>query len=196
MFRFVGNVEATLLAHSFRVFLIGAAALVMIRIPAWVLDRPLRSRTGGGYASDAQLAAIGCGAMAASLAVRLWWPVAFAQGLVVVVAVAAVVGVVLHRAAHPPVVIAMGAMFQAVFAGAAYLVAWPFLSWVVGAWVAYSWVTSPSTPSKSERENWLDEYRSLEQQLVERESASQHWQEEEAKRQAGNAQPVFGEWLF
>lgn len=196
MFQFIGDVEATLRAHSFRVFLVGTAALVLIRILAWVLDQPLRSRSGAGYASDAQLAALGLGAMAASLAVRLCWPVAFGQGLIGVIAVAAVAGVVLHRTAHPPVVIVMGAVFQAAFAGAAYLVAWPFLAWVAGAWVAYNWVTSAPAPADPEREDWLDEYRSLERQLVERESASQHWQEEEARRQARNAQPQVGEWPF
>ena len=89
MFQFIGNLEATLQTHSFRAFLGGAAGLVLIRILASFLDRPLRSHTGAGYASGAQLAALGLGATAASLTVRIWWPAAFGQGRLVVVAVEA-----------------------------------------------------------------------------------------------------------
>ena len=162
---------------------------------AWFLDQPLRSRTGAGYASDAQLAALGFGAMAASLAVRLWWPVAFGQGLIGVIAVAAVAGVVLHRTAHPPVVIAMGAVFQAAFAGAAYLVAWPFLAWVVGAWVAYNWVTSPSAPADPEKRRQLDEYTNPGTATVEAGSASRTGGRG-SQTAVKNAEPQVGEWPF
>lgn len=148
----IESLEAALQAHSFRVFLFGVAGLVLIRTLAWFLDRPLRGRAGAGYASDAQLTVLGVGAMAASLAMRVWLPEAFAQGLLVTVAATAVAGVVIHRAAHPPVAVALGSVFQAAFAGAAYLVAWPFLAWVVGAWVAYRWLTSASAPEESEEE--------------------------------------------
>jgi hypothetical protein len=194
MFQVIGDVEATLRAHSFRVFLVGAAALVLIRIVAWFLDQPLRSRTGAGYASDGQLAALGFGAMAASLAVWLWWPVAFGQGLIGVIAVAAVAGVVLHRTAHPPVVIAMGSALQAAFAGAAYLVAWPFLAWVVGAWVAYIWVTTPSVPTDSEKRRQLED-RDYWERRQEAE-ASRWWREDEGRRQSKTAEPRVSEWPF
>lgn len=194
MFQFIGDVDATLQAHSFRAFLFGVAALVLIRILAWFLDRPLRSRTGAGYANDGQLAALGFGAMAASLAVRLWWPVTFGQGFIGVIAVAVVVGVVLHPTAHPPVVIAMGSAVQAAFAGAAYLVAWPFLAWVVGAWVAYNWVTSPSAPADPEKRRQLED-RDYWERRQEAE-ASRWWREDEERRRSKSAEPQVGEWPF
>lgn len=194
MLRTIDSLEAVLQAHSFGVFLFGVAGLVLTRTLAWFLDRPLRSRTGAGYARDAQLAALGCGAMAASLAVRVWWPVAFGRGLLVMVALAAVAGVVFHRTSHPPVAVALGSVFQAAFAGAAYLVAWPFLAWVVGAWVAYRWLTSASAPGESEEE--VDRKRRSDLRQAEEEQASRWANEEQARRLARNAEPQMADWPF
>lgn len=199
MFQFIVDVDATPQAHSFRVFLVGGAALGLIRILAWLLDRPLRSRTGAGYANDAQLAALGFGAMAANLAVRcgavrVWWPVAFGQGLFGIVSVAAVDGARLHRTAHLPVAVALGSVFQAAFAGAAYLVAWPFLAWAAGVWFAYSWVTSPSALEDPEEED--ERKRRDDLRRAEEEQASRWATEEVVRRQARNTQRHVGEWPF
>ncbi|OIQ65845.1 hypothetical protein GALL_525920 [mine drainage metagenome] len=130
------SVDAALSAHSFKVFMYTLLGLAGVFVVAWIVDRPLRERTGAGYASAGQLLSIGIFAAAVNFVFRLGAPQYLGLGLVLAVATPAAISFALHRRVHRTSVLAVGLTAQAALATAAYMVSWELVIWAVGLWFA------------------------------------------------------------
>ncbi|MDE3028552.1 MAG: hypothetical protein KGH84_09145 [Paracoccaceae bacterium] len=153
---FIASLDATLAANSFKVFLYTLLGLGGVRIAAWVFDRPLRKRTGAGYASAGQLLLIGFFAAGVNFAFRLWAPQELVLGLMLAVVVPTASTFVLHRRSHRAAILAIGLVVQAVLAAAAFMVSWQFVVWAGGLWLANAMLGCPiSRPRPTARDRLL-----------------------------------------